>query len=815
MLTPCVYVSSGVRDSCMSDMSAKGLNQFEEIEAAILAGRSVETPRMFARPKNKLFKASSAEEDEDEVLNTSVSSEDMNMFRLEVLQRLTEDKLRQIPDGAEMEDDDDPILLARNNAASSSRSPPDQHTRLEVQDAPADVPIDQLSPITETAEPVVSNPNSVSSANSTAPSSPCSPLDVAPFMPAFFTTSPANTLDRRNQRLSMKVREDTDGTLVAEGEDYFPTDPETSATPRFTTKSGDKSRDFQSQSKSYEQLARGSYTVGRVSVDSAKAAGIPVIGGAGSATEGSVPVVAPGEPGLETDKTVFNMEFRGRIDPSINRSSYQEPSELFQSRKVNQKEVDSSQDRPGLRPLVLSSGGAESVGMPTEGVDGRRDSLESSPLPSPALARGKRDHAYDEAALRSREIEAQDSPSDVVIFERSLHSYVTENTEYGRSSSQTREKAPSDSDMVTGSNKTEAYVFDFNQDTVHQYKNDHTEQDFRTYKKSKQVGLPESEAPQVNLRAASFNENTAGRGFWSSQQDSHFGTYGKKSHLTNQEKNEISQQREFDSLDGKYRLRTSGETAARLRDLRRSDGFSTFRKDVSQSHEPRMPEHESSGHGSQTADLRRSDGFTTFRKGETASASENLHAQFSSAVPPGNRQDDHTDKFSTFSKSSKKQDDGQNRAQDGLQHFHDNASERKDLQQAPQVYDVTPRPLTNRGGEVEGQTSPRGDEREHARVSGSSSIARSRTFRKTPDGQIIEERNVAMSSSSGSSTSGDSKLAGQQTIITNIRGSPEGAGSDNPQRISWTDESEAGERLIWQLNTSVDRSVRQLILHCK
>lgn len=786
----------------MSDMSVKELNQFEEIEAAILAGRSVETPRTFARPKNKLFKASSAQEDEEE-LNTSVSSEDMNMFRLEVLQRLTEDKQRQIPDGAEMEDDDDPILLARSNAASSSKNPPDERTRLEVQDVPADVPIDQLSPITETAEPVVSNPNSVSSANSTAPSSPCSPLDVAPFMPAFFTTSPANTLDRKNQRLGMKGREDTEGTLIGEEEDDFLSHPETSVTPRFKTRSGDKSRDFQSQSKSYEHLARGSYTVGRVSVEAAKAAGIPVIGGAGSASEPGVPVVASGDHGLEPGKPVFNAEFRGRIDSSTSGLSYQEPSELFQSRKLYQKEVDSSQDLSGLRPLVFSSGGAESVGIAPDGVDGRRDSLESSPPPSPALARGKRDRAYDEVVLRSREIETQDSPSDVVIFERSLsNSYAPENTAHGRPSPQTREIVPCDS----GSNKAEAYVFDFNQDTVHQYKNSHTEQDFGTYKKTRQVGIPVSEVTQANHRAA--NENTAGQGFQGSQEDDRFGTYGKNSRLARQWQNEVSQQqeidaKEFDSLDGKYRLRNTDETpAVRVRDVRQSDGFSTFRKGVSQSLEPCIPEHESSGHGLQTVDLRRSDGFTTFRKGEHASASENLHAQFPSAVTHDKRQGDHSEKFSTFSKSSMKQGGVQNHAQDG---------EHQDLQQAPQVYDVTPRPLPSRGGEGENQTSPRGGEQELARVSGSSSITRSRTFRKTPDGQIVEERNVAMSSSSGSSASGGCKVSGQQAIITNIRGSPEGAGSDNPQRISWTDESEAGARLLRHSNASVDRSVRQLI----
>lgn len=813
----------------MSDISAKELNQFEEIEAMILAGKSVETPRTFVKPRNKLSKAPASQDDEDD-LNTSVSSEDMNMFRLEVLQRLTEDKLRQIPDGAEMEDDDDPILLARSNAASGSRDPPDQRTRLEVPDAPADVPSDQLSPITETAEPVVSNPNSVSSANSTAPSSPCSPLDVAPFMPTFFTTSPANTLDRKRQRLSMKGREDTEGTLVGEDEDDYPSDPQTSATPRFQTRLGDKSRDFTLQNKSFEQLARGSYTVGHVSVESAKAAGIPVIAGAGPVTEAAGgPVVANADPRTEAGIPVFNHEIRERTGLTSNASGRQETSDVFDSRKLSQRETDSSQDLSGFRPLVLSAGGVESIGVPPEGVDRRRDSLESSPAHSPALTHGKRDDVLHEAALRSREMAAQDSPSDVVIFERSLSSSSApeENAAYGISS-QTRENSQFNSGTVTRSNKAEAYVFDFNQDTVHHYKNENTAQDFTTYKKGKQNGRTVNEVLQGDLRAASSNEFTADERFQGSQQDTHSSTYSKSSHAVNREQGKVSEQltsdvKEFDSHDGRYRHRISEDTPVAgvyAKDLRQSDGFSTFRKDSTSEMNGGEVEREPSAH---VSDLRRSDGFTTFRKGETAASSEGLPGKFPTAVTTGERQDEQTDKFSTFAKSAKKQDGSQQQIQEGLHHFHDaDGSERTDLQQTPLVYDVTARPLPNRGWEDERQTSPRGGMQEQIRASGSSNIARSRTFRKKPDGQIIEDYNIVTrdsqgndevaSSASGGGGGGGGRLPTQQTVVTNIRGSPEGAGNDNPHRISWTDESEAGARLMRQLSASVDRSVRQLFL---
>ena len=784
-----------MRDSCASDISVKELSQFEEIEAKILAGKSVETPRTFVKPKTKRCKAPVPQEDEDD-LNTSVSSEDMNMFRLEVLQRLTEDKIQQIPDGAEMEDDDDPIFLARNNAASGSRNPPDQRTRLEVPDAPADDPTDQLSPITETSEPVASNPNSVSSANSTAPSSPCSPLDVAPFMPAFFTTSPASTLERKSQRLSIKNREDTEVTLIDEEEDDFPSDP-VSQTPRFQEKTREKSGLFPAQSKSFEQLARGSYTVGHVSVESAKAAGIPVIAAERPVSEAGTPVQATGYPLTET-----GLPIRERTDSSTSASSYQESSEVFHSRKLSQKGTDSRRDLSGFRPLALSSGGVELIGYATERVDGRRDSLETSPVLSPALTRGKRDDDRQEAALRTREILAQDSPSDVVIFERSLSNPPEASSPRDAQSSQMRENANYNSETVTRSNKSEVYVFDFNQDTVQHYKNGRTAsaQDFRTYKKSKQGGLAESEVPQGDRRAASFNENFANQGTQRFQQDAHSGTYNKKPN--EQEHSTAGQQQTSDSLDGRPRHRIPGEArmqGVNIKDLRQSDGFSTFRKDSTS--EINNGEVGPSAHA---LDLRRSDGFATFRKGAPDATSENM-----SVVSTHDHRKIEAKRFSTFAKSAKKQSDEHNYAEEGFHHFQRSNTEPTDIQQAT----MAARTPYNDGAEGERQATPRGREEKQIRVSGSSNIARSRTFRKTPDGQIIDDRSFRRSISSGherdhSATSSDSKLSGQQTVVTNIRVSPEGAGSDNPHRISWTDESEAGVRLTRQLNASVDRSVR-------
>ena len=771
-----MFASPGVRDSCLSDVSTKELKQFEEIEAMILAGRSVETPRRFVKP-SKLPNASESQDDDDE-LNTSVSSEDMNKFRLEVLQRLTQDKLREIPDGLEieMEDDDDPIMLARNNTVSSPRNPPER-TRLEVPDLPTEVPSDQLSPITETTEPcpsVASNPNSAS--NSTAPSSPCSPLDVAPFMPAFFTTSPANTLDRKKQRLSLKDREDTEKTLIADEDDDFPSDPEPSATPRFQTMPADKSRDFSSKSKSFEQLARGSYTVSHVPVESAKAAGIPVIN---ASTE----------------------EVRPRGNSTNSYSTYPESSDVFQSRKLSQKETNSSQDLSALRPLVFSSGGDETNEVfSAEGVDGRRDSLETSPAHSPALTRGKRDNTRQEAVLRSRDLNALDSPGDVIIFERSLSSsHATgENASSEDLNSQNNEIAQRHSTTVTRLRKAEAYVFDFNQDAVQSYENNPATQDFRTYKKGKQGGLADS--------SNSVQGDQALKG----SQGDHFSTFSRNSQSGTREHRLPSQQQpsaveELASHHAANARQVYEErTSINMEDLRASEGFSTFRKGSS-------PEKKNNSENAvpvtvaKSWDVRRSDGYSTFRKEPMASSSESLLAQFKTASAQGQGENE-ADQFLTFAKSAKRQDSNQHPAQVELHH-----SPRQESTTA-----VATRPVPTRGEESEIHATPRGGEDEQIRVSGSSNITRSRTFRKTPNGQIVEDVSIGTRSSTEhnevrSSTNSDRKPTGQQTVNTHIRDSPEGAGSDNPQRISWTDDSEAGARLIKQINTSVDRSVRPLL----
>lgn len=764
----------------MSDISAKELSQFEEIEAKIQAGKSVETPRTFAKPKGNFPKAPLLQDDEDE-LNTSVSSEDMNMFRLEVLQRLTEDKLRQIPDSAEMEDSDDPILRARNDAVSVSSNPSDQRAHLEVPDAPADDPSDQLSPIAETTEPLVSNPNSVTSANSTAPSSPCSPLDVAPFMPTFFTTSPASTLDRKSKRFSIKNREDMEKTLVGEEEDEFQGDPEMSATPRVQAKSGEKAGPFPSQSKSYEQLVRGSYTVCQVSVESAKAAGIPVIG-----------------EGRQMSEIVGSFEVASGSVVVRTNSSTSTSSDVFQSGKPNQTEADSSQDLSGFRPLILSSGGVETTGAATEAVDGRRDSLESSPAPSPALVRGKRDGANQETALLARDLTFQDSPNDVVIFERSLSNPPEEN-----SNSKTGQTEQHNTETVTRSSTIESHVFDFNQDTVENYKIKLSE-DFRCYKISAQSGLAGREVFKANSPAASHNEDTADQRLQDVQQAAHFGTYSKKSHKDEQEQYTDGPDQASDSSDGRPHHRIVQETRGQgVRDLRHSDGFSTFRKDSL----PQVRREEIEANGP-ALDLRLSDGFTTFRKGTTDALSGSLTAR-SSIGSTYDQRNIEADRFSTF---SRKQKDEQGHDQESVESLHDTtASERSGVQQAP----VSATPHSNKGGEGdERQAFPRGVEEVQTRSSGSSYITRSRTFRKTPDGHIVDDHVTNVNTSSGhdrntSLSSSGGKLSGQQTVVTNIRVSPEGAGSDNPHRISWTDEPEAGARLMRQLNASVDKKVRE------
>lgn len=764
-------VLSGVRDSYLSDISVKELNQFEEIEAAVQAGRSVETPRTFAKPKNKFPKAATSQEDEDE-LNTSVSSEDMNMFRLEVLQRLTEDKLRQIPDGTEMEDDDDPILLARSNLASSRNSPV-QPTRLEVQNAPIDVPSDQLSPITESAESAVSNPNSVSSANSTAPSSPCSPLDVAPFMPTFFTTSPANSLDRRNQRMGMKDTKEVDEATLVGQEDDFPNDPVASVTPRLTAKN---IPDFPPQKKSFEQLARGSYTVGHASVESAKAAGLPVIGGNETMTGSISSLSASQELVLDNGKTKLNTEAT--------------ESEGFEQSNQSQRHTHSSLDS-AARPLVFCSAGIEASGVAVQGVDGRQDSLESSPAHSPSLTRGKRDQAFDKAALRSHGLAAQDSPSDVVIFDRSSSVSCACGNE--PSSSQTRENTSCDSK----SNKTEEHVFDFDQDAIRVYGSDHPAKDFGTYKKNKQVGLPISGVPQGTLLGVSFGSDVTSDVTSQRLDESYnYATYNRTSQTNvRQEPSDVRQQetanaKEFDYVDGKQHHVTCEETpSANIDSMGHSDGFSTFRKVASSAENI-----EETAYVSHSLNLRQSDGFSTFRKQETK-------VGYGADVATGNHQ---SNQFSMLPEPSLKETNkNQQQSEDKSYHIRD-ADDLEVIgaeEEASSVNDVRSRQLPTNGGENDrqGHTYPGRGEDGPVRVSDTTNISRSRTFRKNPDGQIVRDLNTDVRGSSGSRMNTSSKVAEQHT---ERRSSLEGSGNDPSHRISWTDESEAGARLLKQLNTT-------------
>ena len=253
----------------------------------ILAGRSIEGASARLGQRNPPSGEGTAQGEEDP-LNTSVSSDDMNRFRLEVLQRLTEDRLRDVPQEGRLEmEDDDPISQARQHPNPSPREkqgegPPEASVQ--------DPGIEMLSPIremTETYSSATSNPNS---APSTAPSTPCSPLDVAPFMPSFFTTSPANSLDRRKMGSfeDWGDRESLHMEGGSEETDTFSTKPLTSDTPRFQTRTGVKEPYVVStQSKSFENLARGSYTVDHVPVEAARAAGIPVICQVGNTLEAS------------------------------------------------------------------------------------------------------------------------------------------------------------------------------------------------------------------------------------------------------------------------------------------------------------------------------------------------------------------------------------------------------------------------------------------------------------------------------------------------------------------------------------------------
>ena len=727
----------------MSDISAKELNQFEEVEAAVLAGRSVETPRIIQKPKNHLMKTASSQEEGEDELNTSVSSEDMNVFRLEVLQRLTEDKLRHLPDGAEMQDDDDPILQARSNAASSLGSSV-QRTRPEVQDSPGDLPTDQLSPITEKAESAASNPNSVSSANSTAPSSPCSPLEVAPFMPAFFTTSPANTLDRKNQRLRLKGTKEMELTLVGETESNFLSDPVTSVTPRLESRSVDKIR---------EQLPRGSYTVGHASVESAKAAGLPVVGENELVTGSLTTPLASGGQVLDQGKVVLSADVT--------------KSEVFLNRNTSHKQAHSSQDSV-LRPLIGPTAGVEA-----ESADGRVDSLENSPVHSPSWTRGKLERTLEEPALLSQEMLAQDSPSDVIIFDRQSSDHSAAEKQPIRSHAK---------ENTLKSNKTAARVFDFKQDAICESRNGDLVKDFGTYKKSGKIGGPVSDVPQVNLCAASSKNDATDQLLQGHQCDDNYPTYKKMpDSAAREELNQFSLQikdgaEKFDCVDGKNRHVPFLETPpANVDNLRQSDGFSTFRKGSSLGKNIRQK-----AHAPHSLDLQQSDGLATYRKGETS-------------VNQGN--------------------ESQHFAQDKTQQVGDsNTKEANDLRQASLVNDVILRPLSSTGGQENRQrhTQPRGEELYEPRLYDATNIKRSRTFRKTPNGKIVEDHDAGGSGSFGSpANTSCSKLSEQQTVL---RGSPEGAGNGEPQKVTWAEvrEAEAGASVLCQPNdTTAETSVRE------
>ena len=209
---------------------------------------------------------------EDDELNVSCTSDDMNKFRMEVLRRVsedTEDNQEVQGNTIEMEDDDDPILLARKQAAVSSRQTgvnciqnKPSVTSLECPETADQMEL--LSPITEGSEPNPSTSSnyteSIPSRGSTAPSSPCSPLDIAPFNPKFLTTSPVN-IEETAEEVGRRRQ----------------SAPLLSFTPRLQS-SSKRGNIASFHSTSFETLARGSYTVDNVSLEAAKAAGIPVIG---------------------------------------------------------------------------------------------------------------------------------------------------------------------------------------------------------------------------------------------------------------------------------------------------------------------------------------------------------------------------------------------------------------------------------------------------------------------------------------------------------------------------------------------------------
>ncbi|XP_048590718.1 uncharacterized protein LOC5518363 isoform X4 [Nematostella vectensis] len=356
--------SSGVADSVRSEASARELHEFEEEEARILARGSASSEEIRESRVNPAFDVT----DED-VLNASVSSEDMNRFRMEVMQRLTQDKIRDIEHERQQQALRNSIEEDCARANLREENPP-VGEGVGVSDSHGGVVEDEelLSPITETTEPehsmnyVLGTDSSPPSHPSTAPSSPLSPLDVAPFTPMFFMTSPANTIEKKKY----KTRAEKGQSLL--GEDLPPggrgEEPMPSVTPRKVIIKREKSGS--TRSASFEQLIRGSYTVDQMSAAAATAAGIPVIDSE----------MTPGSRGNST--LVESPQTRGATSDS------------------------------GKEPNATSQTGTGDVRIPPRPARDIPDSLENSP-PSPGI------HSR---ISQSRKPTASQAGDDIVIFDR-------------------------------------------------------------------------------------------------------------------------------------------------------------------------------------------------------------------------------------------------------------------------------------------------------------------------------------------------------------------------------------------------------------
>ena len=368
---------------------------------------------------------------EEDELNVSCTSDDMNRFRMEVLRRVTEDKGEQqeLQGATEMEDDDDPIFLARQQTGL----PAQLTSHSGVRDVSSTEPeasltcpenseqMELLSPITEASE---TNPStssnyteSIPSQSSTAPSSPCSPLDVAPFNPIFLTTSPVNTeetaqdLDRRRQSA-----------------------PVLSYTPRLQS-SGKRGNTASFHSTSFESLARGSYTVDQVSLEAAKAAGIPVIGinelDDSNANEG------------DENECRASVEEGSLVDAlnSLRNVIHEDPGEVspITPKTLNGHVSDSSHDWPVSSSLNTTTHGYQ--------------------------ASGDRDHVVRSQSgdTQSNTGEVHSPGDDVIIYDRQ-----SSRDENGCDDTGNNERSEHFNTFVK-KKKAEAFVFDFDESKLHQY----------------------------------------------------------------------------------------------------------------------------------------------------------------------------------------------------------------------------------------------------------------------------------------------------------------------------------------------------------